>query len=163
MEQLSSVLKHGLDARKWVTVVIIYLIKRGDLKRSKKWLKALTYFLSGLILLQSCTVYRSTPVNLKQAAEQKLKTKVRTTDDKTFKFDYISYENGSFYGVRFYEMNKKSGEFDQMPLKEEEISNILIQNKPASTLVTILIVSVPIVAIAVIGIKNADLGPSGSF
>ena len=133
------------------------------MKRSKIWLKTLAYFLTALMLLQSCTVYRSTPVNVEQAAEQQLKAKVRTTDDKTFKFDYIAEENGSFYGIKFHEMTKKLGEYDQIPLNEEEISKILIQNKTASTMATVVVIAIPIVVMVVLLIENMSVGLDGEW
>ena len=109
------------------------------MKTPKKWFKTIAIFLIGLILTQSCTVYRRTPVSLEQAAQQNLKAKVETTSNETFKFKYITYEEGQFYGVK-----KKSGDLVKEPLQEEDITKILLHNKSGSTWLTVAVLALPV-------------------
>ena len=77
--------------------------------------------MAGLILLQSCSVYK-TPVTLEQAAQQEQAVKILTVDDDTYKYKYIVYEDGQFYGVK-----DNPGEDVKFPIETEEVADVLIK------------------------------------
>ncbi|NNK30232.1 MAG: hypothetical protein HKP04_05195 [Flavobacteriaceae bacterium] len=91
------------------------------MKKIKKSLKSVAFFLSGLILLQSCSAYK-TPVTLQQAAQEEKAVKVITVDDDTYKYKYILYEDGQFYGVK-----DNPGEDVKFPIDIEEVEEILMK------------------------------------
>lgn len=111
----------------------------------KKRLKATAWCLTILMLFQSCVVYHKTPTNLEKASQEQIKTKISNTNGQDFKYKYITYEDGVYYGV-----NKKSGELIKTPLSEQDVSKVRLQNKSASTLVTIAAIVVSGGAIALI-------------
>ena len=113
-------------------------------KIQTKRLKSTAVFLASLILLQGCVVYHKTPTSLEQARQENIKTKITTTDNETSKYKYITYEEGTFYGV-----NKKKGELVKSPLNGAEIEKILTKNKSASTWATVITIAVPVIAIII--------------
>ena len=87
----------------------------------KKRLKAAAMFLAGLILLQSCSTYK-TPITIEEAAEIEQAVKVITIDDDTFKYKYIVYEDGQFFGVM-----DNPGEDVKFPINREEVADVLMK------------------------------------
>ncbi|WP_297798245.1 hypothetical protein [uncultured Eudoraea sp.] len=118
------------------------------MKILSKWLRTAALYFITVILLQGCVVYDlKNPVTLNQAFEQQKKVKVKTNTYETMKYRHISFEDGQFYGV-----NKKSGEFIRVPLDNTDIIQVFVQNKSASTWVTVAVIAVPIIALAIIAI-----------
>ncbi len=91
------------------------------MKKIKKRLRVIALFLSGLILLQSCSAYK-TPITLEQAAQQEKAVKIITVDDDTYKYKYIVYEDGQFYGVK-----NNPGEVVKFPINSEEVTAVLMK------------------------------------
>ena len=89
--------------------------------------------LSFLILLQGCTLYKSMPVNLDKAFRTKGKVKVVTKSNERLKFKRIDQENGSYYGVK-----KKKGEIVKISLNKEQIKEVRVKDKTASTILTVI-------------------------
>ena len=118
----------------------------------KTRLKTIAWFLTALMLFQSCVVYHKTPTTLEKASQEQIKTKVTNNEGETIKFKYIAYEDGVFYGV-----NKKSGEIIKTPLDKQYVETVLIKNKSASTWVTVLVIAVPVITIAIL-VATADYG-----
>ena len=114
----------------------------------KTRLKTIAWFLTALMLFQSCVVYHKTPTTLEKASQEQIKTKVTNNEGETIKFKYIAYEDGAFYGV-----NKKSGELIKTPFDKNYVETVFIKNKSASTWVTVLVIVVPIIAIAYVVIS----------
>ncbi|MFZ9031716.1 MAG: hypothetical protein ACO20F_10585, partial [Robiginitalea sp.] len=101
----------------------------------KRRLKATALLLTTLMLFQSCVVYHKTPTTLEKASQEQIKTKVTNTDGDVFKYKYITYENGLFYGV-----DKKSGEWMKISLDQKDITGVYIENNNVSNLLTVLLV-----------------------
>lgn len=125
-------------------------------------LKAIALLLSALLLFQSCVVYHKTPTNLFEASQEHIKTKVVTNSGLAAKYEYITYEGNQFYG-----MNRKSGEWLKTPLDQEDLAKVLIKDKSGSTWATIGMISIPIIALVLIGLSlenafNFDLSPKDS-
>ena len=91
------------------------------MRKLKKGLKVIAIFLSGLILLQSCSTYK-TPVSLQQAAQEEKAVKIVTVDDNTYNYKYIIYEEGQFYGVK-----DNPGEDVKFPIDMEEVADVLMK------------------------------------
>ena len=116
----------------------------------KKRLKIIAWFLTLLILLQSCVVYHKTPTTLEIASKEQVKTKVTDRNGEISKFKYISYQEGAYYGY----VEEEWGEFIKVPLNSEDIISVRTKNKSASTWVTILVIAVPVLVIVGISAVN---------
>ena len=76
----------------------------------KTRLKTIAWFLTALMLMQSCVVYHKTPTNLEQASREQTKTKITNTNGDISKYEYITSEDGVYYGI-----NKQFGELVKTP------------------------------------------------
>ena len=85
--------------RLFLNLLRINLRTSKVMKAIRKRLKAITLFLTVLLLFQSCVVYHKTPTTLEKAAQEQIKTKVTNTNGDIFKYKYITLEEGQFYGV----------------------------------------------------------------
>lgn len=99
------------------------------MNRLKKSLKLISLLLAFVVLLQGCTVYKSTPITLEQAVQKETKTKVKWNDGFTSKYKKIIIENGNYYGV-----GKKYGEIQKSLLEGKKISKIKEKNKTLSAI-----------------------------
>ena len=104
------------------------------MKAIKKGLKPIAFLLTALMLFESCVVYHKTPINLAQASEEHIKTKVVKTNGEVVKYKYIIYEDNQFYG-----MNRRSGEWIKTPLNQEDLSKVQTKDNTGSTLLTIAV------------------------
>lgn len=125
----------------------------------KNRLKTIALFLTGLILFQSCVAYHRTPTNLEQASREHIKTKVTGTNGETAEYDYISYNDGQFFGI-----SHKSGKFITTPLYQKDLTKVLTKDKSGSTWTTVAVIAIPIILFAV-AIGTMEIGPdfSGAF
>ena len=123
-------------------------------KTIKKQLKSIALILSMLILLQGCTVYKTTPITKEQAANEEQKVKVITKDNVKLKFKRIAFENGKYYGVR-----KVDGKMMKLLLDTDAIESIKEKDK---TLSTVLSIGIPVIIVG--GLTAvAALGINGGF
>lgn len=124
----------------------------------KKRLKFIAWILTTLMLFQSCVVYHKTPTTLEKASQEQIKTKVTNTDGAISKYKFISFEDGIYYG----NLEEDWGEYKKIPLVREEIMNVRMKNKTASTLVTIVAIAIPVIAFTgFMIIESFTLGGSG--
>lgn len=117
------------------------------MKNAAKWPKTPALFFA-TILLQSCVVYDiKQPVTLEQAALEQKKVKIKTKTNQTFKYRNISFEDGLYYGVK-----RKSGEFTRVQLNDNEIIQVLVQNKSGSDWATVAVIAAPIIILLVLAL-----------
>ena len=129
----------------------------------KTRLKTIAWFLTALMLFQSCVVYHKTPTTLEKASREQVKTKVTKTNGDIFKYKFITYEDGVFYGVNVDPGGvQESIETARTPLNEVDVDGVFLKNKSASTWVTILSIAVPVLTIAIISAAGS-VNPSPSF
>ena len=129
----------------------------------KTRLKTIALFLTALMLFQSCVVYHKTPTTLEKASREQVKTKVTKTNGDIFKYKFITYEDGVFYGVNVDSGGvQESIETARTPLNEVDVDGVFLKNKSASTWVTILSFAVPVLTIAIISAAGS-VNPSPSF
>ena len=121
------------------------------MKATNKLPKTIALFFVSLILFNSCVVYHKTPTSLEKASQERIKAKVTTTDQQIFKYKYIAYEDGQFYGVK-----KKSGEFIKTPLSEEDTLKVVLKNRSASTWGTVSLIATPVMAIIIVFIASVN-------
>lgn len=107
----------------------------------KNRLKPIAFFLTALLFFQSCVVYHKTPTTLEQVSQQRISTKVTTAENKSYKFTYITFENGVFYGI-----NERNGERVKTSLYDKSVTGVYEINNSASTLATLAtFIGIPIV------------------
>jgi len=115
------------------------------MKPNCKRFRGLASLLSALLLFQSCVVYHKNPTTLANASGKALKTRVTSANGETANYKYISFEDSQYYGI-----NQKSGNIVRTPLNPENISKVVIQNKSASTWITIGAIAVPVVLVIIL-------------
>ena len=91
------------------------------MKEVNKRLKVIALFLSALIFLQSCSSYK-TPGTLQDAVEEEKSVKIVTVDDDTYKYKYIVYENGEFFGVK-----DNPREDVKFPINKDEVVEVMMK------------------------------------
>ena len=110
------------------------------MKTIRNQIKHLAILFATLILFQSCVVYQKTSVSLEQAAKAEVKVKVITKAKETYKFHHIGFEDGKFYGEQ-----KITGYKNVIiPLQDNDIYKVLLKNKNHSTMFSI---GLPIISI----------------
>jgi hypothetical protein len=104
------------------------------MKTIRKQIRVSSLILALIIMLQSCTVYKSTNVSLEQASKNEVKTKVVTSSNEKLKFKFIENKEGTYYGVK-----KVKGNIVKMPLNEQNIKKVVLKDKTMSLILTIAI------------------------
>lgn len=84
------------------------------------------------MLIQGCTAYKSSSVSLEEASISETKIKVKTNYKKTYYFQSIVFEDGSYYGIK-----TLKGEIVKIKLYEKDLEKVLIKSKKKSTIYTI--------------------------
>jgi len=125
------------------------------MKAIKIHFRTLIFFLSVLILLQGCTVYKSASVTLEEAVRADTKVRIKTKDNQTLKFKNVRAENEIYYGFMY-----KKSKWVKTAINEDSIDIVQVKDK---TLSTILSIAIPLVIIGGIGVVVVDesLGPYG--
>ena len=124
------------------------------MKTIRKQLKHLALLFATLILLQSCVVYQGTNVSLEQAAAQDSKVKVKMTNNKTYHFKHIVFEQGKYYGVW-----RSKAKIINTPLAVNELTQVRLQDNSMST---ILSIGIPVIILGAIVFIAASSG-GGSY
>jgi len=122
------------------------------MKTLKTRFKYLPVALAMLILFEGCTVYKKQNVTMQAAAQEQVRTKVKTTNEN-FSFRYITYENDNYYGVK-----KSNGELNKIRLDEEYIESIHLKNKPLSIFLTIILPVALFIAVVAVAYQSAGTG-----
>lgn len=117
----------------------------------KKRLKAIALLLTVLMQLQSCMVYQKTSTTLERASQNRIRTKVVTAENQTYKFTYITYDNGVFWGVK-----ERNGEPVKTSLYDAKVTGVYELNNAASTWTTLAtFIATPIVLVGIAGVIYA--------
>ena len=123
------------------------------MKTIKKHLKVVALFFSVLILLQGCTVYKSTPITLEKAVQNESKVRITTNTNKTFVYKKIVVDDGNYYGIE-----KIKGKKINIPINLDLVKSINEKNKTLSTALSIGIPIVITVGILFIASDDIDMG-----
>ncbi|MGL2965010.1 hypothetical protein [Flavobacterium sp. XGLA_31] len=120
--------------------------------------KSSCLFLALIITLQSCTVYKKTPVSIAEASESNQKVLLITTKDKRIPLKRIERTDSLYYGIK-----KVKGENVRVQINELEVKKIRPYNRGGSNFATIGLVFTSIVAV-LLGVLINDFNNSwGSF
>ncbi|WP_345191300.1 hypothetical protein [Algibacter agarivorans] len=96
-------------------------------------LKLVTFFFVTLMLLQSCTVYKTPSVTLDEASKSNSKVRVKTIDNQSLKFDRIQVADNKVYGSSI--INR---EMIITTIEKDNIEKIQLKDKTTSTILTIV-------------------------
>jgi hypothetical protein len=126
--------------------------------------KAISWFLLIIITLQSCTVYKKTPVTLSEALQSNKRVLVEMTNDKKMRLKRIERADSIYYGIQ----TAKGREF-KVALHENEIKRIKVKDSGTSTFLTIgaitLTLGIVIIALLINDLNNTlndSFGESGN-
>lgn len=117
--------------------------------------KTVCFLLVIALILQSCSVYKKTPVTLDEAVTADRKVLVVKVDNTKLKFIRIEQTDGIYYG-----RIKTRGGIEKIPLTENDLKTIRVLDKTATTIgnVAIVVGSLGIVLLVVAAIELASLG-----
>ena len=133
------------------------------MKNTKRNLKWAAKILSFLILLQSCTVYHKYSSSVDEAIATNDKVTLDIINDDPYKFYNIKIFENEYYGLakiksdtyrRLSDRKKIDGgieNFTYVQISQEELNNIHLKNKGASTGLSIAIPVLGIAAALAIG------------
>lgn len=97
-----------------------------------KTIKLFSILLSLICLVESCTIYRSTPATIEKAVSDDTKVKIYTKNGSVYKLNKIVLKDGQYYGVKHI-----NGQTITQPLDMNNIEIIKVKNKGTSTFLTI--------------------------
>ena len=127
-----------------------------SIKRNLKWAAKILTF---LILLQSCTVYHKYTSSVDEAVATNNKVRIDIQNDDPYKFKNIKFFEDEYYGLARIKsdaykrltgrkkMDSDSQNFRYVQLYENELGEIHLKNKGASTALTI---GIPVVALGIV-------------
>ena len=122
--------------------------------------KIISVTLVFILMLQSCSVYKKTPVTIDEAAKSNSRILIRRTDDTKLKLKRIENVDGAYFGVK-----RIDGKIVSLPLDEKNLKSIRVLDKTKTTLgnvsIVVLTLGVILIFIAASTIDNSsyDLGP----
>jgi hypothetical protein len=102
------------------------------MKTIKKQIRITALALALVILIHGCSIYKSTPVSLEQAAKEEMDAKVYIKSGENFIFKRIVLEDGKYFGVK-----KEKGAVIKIPLNEQFIEKVKLEDKSWSSIATI--------------------------
>lgn len=112
-----------------------------------------------LLLLQSCTVYKKTPVTIEEAAKSNLKVVVERTNKEKLKLKRIENLDGNYLGIK-----KMNGKTVTIQLDEKDIQSIRVLDKSKSNVATVFLVlgsAVLITAVIIVATFDSNFGGFG--
>ncbi|MFV5699559.1 hypothetical protein ACM55H_14420 [Flavobacterium sp. ZT3R17] len=115
--------------------------------------KTVSFLLVIALIMQSCSVYKKTPVTIDEAVTADRKILVVKTDNTKLKFIRIEQIDGIYYGRK-----KIKGKIEKIPLTVSDIKTIRVLDKTATTIgnVAIVVGSLGIVLLVVAGIELSN-------
>jgi len=137
------------------------------MKTIKQNLKWVAKILSFIILLQSCTVYHSTTASVDEAIQSSNKVKVVVPGEDPYKFLNLVRIDNEIYGVAKKKSNTSNllkaqitdtsyeGKYNLIKLNDQNLQDIRLKNKGASTALSIVIPVVLISGVVVISTAAA--------
>jgi PBP1b-binding outer membrane lipoprotein LpoB len=117
--------------------------------------KNISIILVSLLLFQSCSVYKKTPVTLDEAAKTNSRVLIQRVNKDKFKFKKIELIDGNYLGVQ-----KVDGKTVSILLDEKDIQSIKVLDKAKTTLgnVALIIVSLGVIGLVIIASQPNDYG-----
>ena len=115
--------------------------------------KAICFLLAFTLVMQSCSVYKKTSVNLEEAYNSDTKVLIVKIDNTKLKFNRIKQNEGNYYGTL-----KTKGHMENVPLIASDLKTIRVLDKTTTTIgnVAIIIGSVGIVFLVIAAIELSN-------
>lgn len=122
--------------------------------------KTVCFLLVIALILQSCSVYKKTPVTLGEATATDHKVLVIKSDNTKLKFKRIEQTDGIYYGL----LKTRAG-IERIPLTESDLKTIRVLDKTATTVgnVAIVVGSLGVVLLVVAATALSSLGDWGEW
>lgn len=121
------------------------------MKTPKKQLRPIALLMAIAMVIQSCTVYKSTPLTLEQAVQNESKVRITSNSNESFKYKKIVFEDGKYYGVKRFTREKFRVHINEDLVKSIDEINI--------TQTTVLNIGIPLAIIGVIvGVASNGIG-----
>lgn len=122
--------------------------------------KTVCFLLVIALILQSCSVYKKTPVTLEEATATDHKVLVIKSDNTKLKFKRIEQTDGIYYGI----LKTRAG-IERIPLTESDLKTIRVLDKTATTVgnVAIVVGSLGVVLLVVAAAALSSLGDWGEW
>lgn len=125
------------------------------MKTLKKQIRFIALSLALLLLFQSCKAYHSNSVTLEQASQEFKRTKIQTKNNEILKYRGVKFEDTKYFGIK-----KVNGNIVNVPIDENFIKTVRLENETMSTILTI---ALPVVILgAALGIAAASLSDLGT-
>ena len=121
------------------------------MKTRKKQTKFIALTFAIMICFQSCKAYHSNSVTLEQASQEFKQTRIQTNNNEILKFKRIKVEDNKYFGVKIVK-----GEVINIPLEENNIKTIKLENETKSTVLTIASSVIVLAGILVITVKMGE-------
>jgi len=119
------------------------------MKAIKEQLRPITWLLAVVMVFQSCTVYKSSPITLDEASKANDKVRIyKRNGDKVKYAKIVVLNDGNFYGVK-----KEKHLLNNILINQNDIDKIQLKDKTMSTILT---VAIPVVIIGVIAYALRD-------
>ena len=119
----------------------------------KKHLKIIATLLCFILLIQSCTVYKSANVSLSEASQSNAKVKITNSNGEKLKFYRVEQsEDGKFLGNKRVRVLKGKNIYKSSLINTKAIEKVQIQDKLSSTLVNVPLIAGGAVAGMFVGI-----------
>jgi len=99
--------------------------------------KPVALLLTLSILFQGCSIYYRQPVSSEEAFESNQKVKIVYFDGRKEYFKKLEMEDDILYGIKKYK-----GKLYKISLHKDEIKEIHLKNKRASTVTTVVVLTV---------------------
>ena len=112
-----------------------------------------------VLLLQSCSIYKKTPVTLDEAVKANSKVVIERTNKEKIKLKKIENIDGKYVGIQ-----KVKGETVSIPLDEKDIQSLRVLDNSQSTVATVFLVvgsAVLITAVVIAATFDLDFGGFG--
>ena len=115
--------------------------------------QAICFLLAFTLVMQSCSVYKKTSVNLEEAYNSDTKVLIVKIDNTKLKFNRIKQNEGNYYGTL-----KTKGHMENVPLIASDLKTIRVLDKTTTTIgnVAIIIGSVGIVFLVIAAIELSN-------
>jgi hypothetical protein len=116
------------------------------------------FFMVFIMLLKSCTIYKTAPISIDQAIQNQSEVKIHTLNRDTYRFTAIEDIDGNYFGI-----NKSAHEILRTPLNENQISTIKEKDKTLSTIFdvgVVFIILAPVIFLGTNGGFDSTVGIS---
>ncbi|WP_298512302.1 hypothetical protein [uncultured Kordia sp.] len=108
------------------------------MKHIQKYSKVISGIIVLLVLLQSCTIYRSASATLDEAVASKRKVKIHLISGTRVKYKEVFKKDALYYGIY---------KRDTIQINPKNIERIRLKNRTLSTIGTVIISGVSALAI----------------